>query len=355
MSDTVQFQQAPLPAHESILWVTQLLAQAVQEILATNDVVYDLDEVGLSSIDVPRLLGYFAARRLPTIGSSPPKGGEGGLDNERSESLRYIWNDFLQEDRIRRLPRRLLAFFEQHRDANMTAAMSGPLSFEYLRQANRAAHSFVQALLKQQSLDPLLPNSPADVDIVPDPESKRYCAASDSHSGRIQWALQIVPHALPAMVLIERVFAHEYLSHLVPRNRALGRAVTERWLVALLHETYLADPSQPQWKNILWPEYRKALEDHVAGIENAKNPALNLVRTAGYAGLEVSAAALYHIAHRVFWKFTHDILTSASNEDANWIDRVLLTFANLAPAQSKKILSCKWNNIKELHDEAGRP
>jgi len=302
---------------------------------------------------VPRILGFFAARRLPAIGSS--RGSGAGANHERSEALASIWSDFLQEDRIKRSSKSLLALFEQHRDATLKASREGALTFDYLRDANHSAHAFVQTLLKEQGLGRLVPDVPADVDIVPDPETKMYCAASDSQSGRIQWALQIIPHGLSATVLVERVFAHEYLSHLVPRNPNLGRSVLERWLVALLQEAYLMDPSQLNWKNVLWPDYRRALEDHVAGIENARNPALNLVRTVGYAGVEEVAMALYNRARRAFWRFTHQILTSTSPGDASKIDRLLLSFANLGPAESKKILSRKWSNINQLHDAAGNP
>jgi hypothetical protein len=356
MDSKVRFLPAPLPAHEAVLQVTVLLAKAVHEILARPDMVYDFERVRMSAIDVPRIMGHFAAARLPAIGSSRPEQAGGGKANEASETLENIWDDFLREERIKRLPKNLIDLFEQHRDRSIRAAETEKGTFDYLKEANHSAYSFVRALLKKEDLDSLLPAAPAEVDVVFDAESRMYCAASDSLSGRIQWALQIVPHSLAAMVLVERVLAHEYLSHLVPRNRALGLAVLERWLVALLQEACLADRAQAHWKNILWPEYRKALEDHVAGIEHAKNPAANLVRTFGAAGVEVAATALYHSTPRPFWKFTRAVVTAASSEEeAAKIDRILIMFANAGPKASGKVISSKWSTINELHAAAGNP
>jgi hypothetical protein len=356
MDPKVQFSTAPLPAHEAVLHVSILLAQAVQEILARQDLVYVFEKVRMSAIDVPRLLGYFAAMRLPAIGSATAEEGTGEIRSEAPKTIENIWDDFLREERIKRLPEKLTSFLRHHRDAGIKAAENEKLSFDYLKAANLAAYSFVKRLLKLESLDELLPASPADVDVIYDEDSRRYCAAASRTSGRVQWALQIVPHSLSALVLVERVFAHEYLSHLVPRNGALRLSVPEGWLVALLEEAYLDDMSQLHWRNLLWASYRRALEDHVANLEHAKNPAANLVRTFGSAGVEIVAAALYQRSREPFWRFTREVVTAPTNDDeAGKIESILIMFANHGPEPARKLLSSKWQNINDLYITSGSP
>jgi hypothetical protein len=229
MVRTVQFSGIPVPAVEDTVWISELLAEAVHRILAHDEFLYGYEEVEISAVDLPRILGNSAAQYIPGLGVST-------LDKrsaERISTLRDIWGGFLRENRIKKLAPKIVSAFEQQRDETIESLRTGAFSFDYLERANESGHSFVRAFLKKEKLDPRVPHEPVSVFVLHDPNATTYCAASDRFTESIRWAHQVVPHALSGMVLADHIFAHEYLSHLAPESSELSRSVLERWLVAL--------------------------------------------------------------------------------------------------------------------------
>jgi len=178
-----------------------------------------------------------------------------------------------------------------------------------------------------------------------------YCAGADRTKGGILWAQRVVPYALNAMVLADRVLVHEYLSHLVPRSSSLGRIVCEQWLVALLLEAFVQKRGEPTWRNYLWPIFRNDFEEYVHAVEKASNPALNKMRSFGYAGVEITASSLYLNAPEAFWKFTSEILRTDEDEEGRQgseIMDVILHLTYIGADESMKFLYRKYMNINEL-------
>lgn len=347
MKESVKFVPEAMPAFEAQVWILQLLAEALEQPMNLPRLVYDCADLELGTFDVLRILGGFAAQRLPTIGSDPKK-----PSSEQSQAaLALVWNDFFNDDRISRFSPAVLAEFKDKERRSLERLAKTPFNFAYLKKANRAAHAFVRALLGTQQLDDLLVAEPAPVSVVEDLLSTMFCAGSDHSSGEIQWAQQMIPHALSAMVLADRILAHEYLSHLVPRNSSLGRIVCEQWLVALLQEAFLQKSGEPTWRNHLWPVFRHDFEEHVHAVEKARNPALARMRSFGYAGVETTASSLYLNAPEEFWRFTAEILRVDQEEDeqqASQIKEVILHLTYLVPEESQKLLSSKYKNIHGL-------
>jgi hypothetical protein len=349
MKETVKFVPEPTPAFEAQVWILQLLAEAVDHPMDLPRLVHDCAKLEIGTFDVLRILGGFVAQRLPTIGSDTKKPSS----EQNQAALDLVWNDFFNEDRIARFSRDVLAEFKGKREKSLDQLAKTQFNFAYLEKANRDAHAFVRGLLKTQKLEDLLVPEPAQVSVVQDLLGTMYCAGSDRTSGGIRWAQQMVPHALSAMVLADRVLVHEYLSHLVPRNSSLGRIVQEQWLVALLQEAFLQKSVKPTWRNYLWPVFRDDFEEHVHAVEKAKNSALKKMRSFGYAGVETIASALYLNAPEAFWKFTSEVLRDDEDEDdqqATKIRDVILHLTYVGPDESRKILSRKYNKINDLRE-----
>jgi len=329
MKGTVQFSESPTPAFQAGVWILQLIAEALRGVLSSNDkrLAQECANAGLSSIDIPRILGGFAAQRLPSIGSDSKR----TIDKQKEEVLESIWDDFLRENRIKKLPRPTLILFEKQAKHTIQTMRHTEFNFAYLERANQDAHAFVVSLLKAHGLQDLLTGGPTNVNVVEDLDLRMYCAGLRPGGGTILWAHQNVPHALTAMVLAERVLAHEYLSHRAPRNSSLGLAVSERWLVALLQNVYLSSATEPYWWNVLWPIFRNDLEDHIARIESAKNPSLEMVRTSGYAGVEAAASSLQDNAPDSYWRFTADILRTSPDDNMETTLSIWLSSAQNKP------------------------
>jgi hypothetical protein len=152
------------------------------------------------------------------------------------------------------------------------------------------------------------------------------------------------------MLVAERVLSHEYLSHVLPPNTALGRAVTEQWLVALLQDLYERKKKKPFWPGAIFRALRHDLEEHVVGMVKAPNPALEMVRSLGVRGVESAASDLLENAPERFWRFTDELLRVPAEED---VEEALLDlmayFAVAGPEAVENALTRKYSSIKELH------
>jgi len=55
------------------------------------------------------------------------------------------------------------------------------------------------------------------------PDGNDYCASSSLFANEIGWNLQLVQRALYGALILDMLFEHEYLSHMLPRNDYLSR------------------------------------------------------------------------------------------------------------------------------------
>src|ERR1043166_8106385 len=97
---TVGFDDSPTPGLEAGVRIVQLLAESLHRVFAANyqQIVVSGARIGLGLADLVRILGGFAAQRLPTVGDNPAT-----LVADRKKTLSRIWDDFFNENRIQKL------------------------------------------------------------------------------------------------------------------------------------------------------------------------------------------------------------------------------------------------------------
>ena len=345
---TVGFNDRPTPGLESGVWIQQLLAESFYGILSGNDqqIAVDCGRNGLGLADLPRILGGFASQRLPPVGDD-----EENLVRDREKALKLIWDDFLKENRIQKLHRKTRDLLKAGATETEEKLRRGQFAFSWLEQAHTEAREFIDQFLKSRALDGMPSVPDVKVIVVEDRPARMFCARTQAERGQILWAHQNVPHALTNMLVAERVLAHEYLSHVLPRNAALGGAVTEQWLVALLQALYDGKEGEPFWPGVIFRALRQDLEQHVAGLEKATNPVLEMIRSLGVRGVESVASDLLENAPDRFWPFTDKLLTIPAEEDVQEVLVDLMAyFAVVGPDAVENALTRRYRDIKELHE-----
>jgi hypothetical protein len=356
---TVRFRDAATPGLEAGVWILQLLAESLQDLFNHHlrQISGDCGKRGLGLADLPRILGGFAAQRLPSVGDDPDH-----LAQDRQKALGVIWRDFLGENRILKLGTKTRGLLELAARQTQARLAKGTFRFDWLEQAHTRARKFINEFLATGHLADLGEAPPKEVVVFADLTGRQFCAKTQGGRQAIEWAHQNVPHALLQMLVAERVLAHEYLSHLVPRNQALGLTVTEQWLVALLDDLYRDKDSdkhneergEQYWQAVTFRALRQDLELHVARMEHDQNPMLEPVRSLGIAGVEAAASVLYGSASERYWHFTTRLLAVPPEEDVEEILSDLLGyFAVAGPSAVEAALTRKYNTIRELHRSLG--
>jgi hypothetical protein len=350
MGISVEFSEAPTPALEAGVWILELLAESLDRILTshTPQLSVDCAERDMGLVDLPRILGGFAAQRLPYVGEDAEKNP---IEKDREDALNRIWADFVGDGRIRKLPQRTRRLLESAAAETKRRIQGEAPNLSWLEGAHEKARKFIRDFLASRTTGKLPALQSAKVKIVEDPKNEMYCARTQSKRGEIAWAHQNVAHALTNMLLAERVLAHEYLSHLLPQNSSLGHAVTERWLIALLQTLYRNLSGEPYWPAVVWGALRQDLEKHVVGMETARNSMLEPVRTLGIFGLEAVATDLIGAAPTAYWRFTEELLTVPADKDVEaMFQKIMSHFASIGPDAVELILSANYVNIQALYD-----
>ena len=224
-----------------------------------------------------------------------------------------LWNTFLNLNSIKTLERELREILESARDDCVKTVQSGQDSLSELHWANEQGHAIVKRILAGQKLEGLLPANPLPVEAFYDAAGEKYCAGAHPWTDSIRWAYQHVAHALEGAIIADSLFAHEYLSHLVPRNHSLDQTIQEQWLVAALLGAMRDDQSRPYWKHKLWTPYRSALLSHVTEFAQKSVPDASPTSFAGCEGAEEVLSILYLTRKECFWRLTSEILNQETN------------------------------------------
>lgn len=349
MSDAVEFFEDPTPSGEAGVWILQLLAESMHDLLSqhTVPVMLDCAQIGIGIVDLPRILGFFAAYRLRSVGVHPET-----LAKEREAVLRTIWGDFLGEERIKRLGPKTQGLLKAAAASAQRKLEKGKFEFSWLERCHARARSFLDGLLASRPLAGMHSLPETKVRVVEDPSGRRYCASTQPGHGEIQWAHQNVAHALTQMLLAERVLFHEYLSHVIPRNPALGRSVTEDWLVSLLEDLYFGGEGEPYWLGALWTTLREDLEDYVEKMEAGST--LDPVKSKGIKGVATVASDLLRNAPDPYWRFTEKVVAIPVEEEVEQILADILGYlATVGPEEAEKALTRKYKTVQELHQWLG--
>jgi hypothetical protein len=244
-----------------------------------------------------------------------------------------LWDAFFRLNTIKQLEPELRAILGGARDKCVAAVNAKEDCLSELQHANEDGYAIVKSILIENGLEILMPPNPLPIEVFYDSAGQEYCAGSSPWTKIIRWAYQPVPHALAGAIIGEFLFAHEYLSHLVPKNNFLDQTIREQWLVAALRGAILEDPSRAYWKNKLWSPYRLKLLSHVEEIARKLTPDASPVSPSGCEGAEEVLSHLYIKDRESFWRLTSEILTQEPDQEAaRNAAEVARTLANRGPS-----------------------
>jgi hypothetical protein len=261
-----------------------------------------------------------------------------------------IWDAAVAEPAIQNARPGARRLIEMAREESMRA-LKKRHDFSDFETSNRNAYEFMRSTLAQYDLSHLIPEEPATVEIFYDVEAKHFCAGSSKIARRIRWALQPVPYALKALLLIESILAHEYLSHLIPRNSYFDQSIREGWLTATLVETIHITPGVAPWKRTLWTDYRQDLYRRFLTINLGRPEAAIPVEFEGFHGLENQVMRIHARNRAHFWHFTGLMLEQPDDrEKAEEIRWLMNQIVNLADHAVNLLSSGKHLPINELLD-----
>lgn len=214
---------------------------------------------------------------------------------------------------------------------------------ELFHTFNRTGFDLASGLIADRNLGASPGRAPVDFSIVWDPSCDYYCAGTTRADRRIVWAHQPVQHGLYAALIPELVFAHEYFSHLTPRNPRLSRTVTEVWLVdALKRQVSQSAGADAYWQAVVW----ELLRDALSGANPSRSVA-HEVRRNGLFGVDTVASLLYGNSPAAFWRLTRLIVTFAPTADAGEWDALLKRMVKDQQSWSK-IGTGKWATFNDL-------
>lgn len=183
------------------------------------------------------------------------------------------------------------------------------------------------------------------------PKGNDYCASSSLFVGEIGWNLQLVERALYGALILEILFEHEYMSHMLPRNSHLSKSVREVWLSSALfweHDNEPGDQATRQVRSFLWERFRREL----GKFFDPKD-----LEFFGPLNLDHVAERIRYYSESTFWDITKAILECPDTKDnAVVIDFLLRELVNLSSQELKAGLDlgpANWPLLQDFHQRLG--
>jgi hypothetical protein len=265
-----------------------------------------------------------------------------------------LWTTFFGLNPIKNLYEpELISVLEECRKKSVAHANSSDDPLGYLERANGEGHDIARKILADCKLEKQLGAKPVGIEIFFDEPGEHYCAGTSRETKTIYWAFQPVPHGLAGVILAERILAHEYLSHLAPKNSLLDLTIQEQWLVSALKAALEADASKPYWKNRLWSPYHDALQSHaVETAQKLKRASAAPRRFSGYPGVLPVTDALYYKEPALSHALTTEIL--GQKESQELADLSLKVAKRLAAQGISHLDISKVKNLQGLLEELSK-
>jgi hypothetical protein len=267
-----------------------------------------------------------------------------------SKDLDRVWNEFFNNSDISKLPAKPLEILQAARAASLKLAGAEPDCIADLSGAHERGYILVESMLKTNGLSSLCP-SPTSLLVSYDHEAKSYCASTNRIADRVCWTHQPVPHSLYGALIAELIIAHEYLSHIVPRNPRLGPSFTEIWLVFALIEWFQEKGPQQDvgWKTQVWYLMREELKKHLEKMKLAESTPARVYREEGHYGAYDFAVLLYGRSKIAFWKLTGEILKLPNDkEKTDLLMSLLDQMTGDHAAWLNRLSRTKWLKIDDL-------
>jgi len=236
---------------------------------------------------------------------------------DRREHVINIWQSFTSSILISRAPNSVKSAFKKAHEVISTRIGRGLDPLEYLATANERAHTWMLDLLSKRGLKDLLSSQPVAMSVFWDQAGRCPIASSSRLEGEIVWAFQPYAHSLWGALVADHVIAHEYLSHLVPRNLSPWRKVREGWLMELLLSEIRNSSSEERRFDLFALEHlqRRPVEAFDS-----------------YALYSVRAVADVFLSHTpdLFWRLTGEILRLDDGEErAQQVEDLIQKLADL--------------------------
>ncbi|WP_263385814.1 hypothetical protein [Granulicella arctica] len=216
-----------------------------------------------------------------------------------------------------------------------------------LEESRKAAVDWIRALGNRRGLTDLANAVEYRIRVHYDAKGDDYCASSSLIENEIGWSLQLVERALYAALILEMLFEHEYLSHMLPRNLYLSKNVREIWLSAALYWEFVnhsGDRSSKHVQEFLWEKFRRELNMHF----DPKNQAFF-----GPWKIDKLAERIYFSSPEIFWDITGAILEcSDCRQNADTVDLFFKRLLLLNSAELRAALMLEpaaWPMLQDFH------
>jgi hypothetical protein len=263
-----------------------------------------------------------------------------------------IWNRVLNDLGVASLTPAATAILDTITERLATAVRIPYAGEHRLERSHEAAVGWIRDLGVRRGLAALQQATAYPIRVHYNPAGDDYCASSSLFANEIGWNLQLVERALYGALILDMLFEHEYLSHLLPRNNFLSKNVREIWLSAALFWECVELPGDPAEKHVqeaLWELFRRELNKHF----DPKN-----LEFFGPWKLDHLAEQIYFVSPDVFWDITKAILECDDNRNnADVIDAFLRQLLSLRPGELRSGLALRpaqWTILQEFHERLAK-
>lgn len=266
--------------------------------------------------------------------------GQIGTINETTEVI-LIWNQFSNSTIVARLGPRskhVLNLMLEHLNESLKVADGAAI--DYLTEANQRAALYVRSLAERHKFANAAAVSVVPVFVYFDPKAELFCASTARLAGRICWGLQLKEYSFYEVLILDWVFEHEYLSHLLPQNKYLSRSVREIWLTSVLREEHHNVSPERHTALFLWEKFRHELAMHFHASSD---------ELFGPARMDLLTAKIFFYSPVLFWELTSDILSLDDDpEKAELVDAVLSKFSGIRNVYLRRVLSERWRGFQAM-------
>jgi len=238
-------------------------------------------------------------------------------DLTQPQQVLEIWGTFTASIRVARESEDFKAALARIGKAIDDRLRSGAETLEYLAAAHERAYHGVGRMMSGAGLADLAPDEPADCVVVWDKEASRSCTSSRL-ARSIVWPFQPRSFALWGALAADRVLAHEYLSHFIPRSSAELPRLREGWLMEALLYEIRNDPGPDRSVD------RYATTFFLSRLAEAQGRDF----FTGVDSLRTTTQAIRLQSPHLFWRLTGEILR-LPNEEVGRIEGLLLRLSQL--------------------------
>jgi hypothetical protein len=228
----------------------------------------------------------------------------------------------------------------------LAAEVSTPFEGERrLLRMHDTAVDWIRDLGARRGISVLKAANPYPIRVHYNPKGDDYCASSSLFANEIGWNLQLVERALYGALILDMLFEHEYLSHMLPKNNFLSRDVREIWLSAGLFWESVDRPGNAGEKHVrevLWELFRRELNKHF----DPKNLSFY-----GPWKLDQLVEKIFFLSPDSFWEITKAMIECSDiRQNADTIDAFLRDLLRLPDSALREGLlnPARWGLFKNF-------